>query len=693
VSIAWEDQSCHAVCAHYSQRCVEDCWPFTADGLEHALDSHHLKGTCFGLEPGDPQPWHPAKDPENTMCYWLGGNTASQAPRCRLTPETPPNMLANAKVWRRFCPCVNPGQTGVLNCGLGGQPTDPAPNELGWVEPTTKLVTTTAELPPLFSATQGAEGTETPPAPPPAVFVPEAPKCQELCVSGFTDLDTQLNGRYVRLSGDDGGLKYWSRLGMLDSGFGCRLHRGPVDGIWRYLEAQSDLVNISVGEGTLRSPVGTEIPEDDYVLTPTGGSQVSYQCCPVRQGSDLQTGDFGTAALEVKSNDSFLTIVIAVSAALLCILPAMAIFFFRRKCFGQAGYQDFNDAATDKLKEASLADPEASRGHDQANPGFENAGRAGQWRGREVTSVKLDNRDTDDRSASAIADVLGRSAKIGNTDGIYEGPTRNWWKNNPADPSNPGGLGGTGFQIGQEVRLRGLQSQPTWNGSDGVVEGYDPMKNVLSVKVQDGRTKLVSPENCISMELEYGSPQKNTPADIRNQLNAAQMGFVEDDRDFKVPRNSSFGGSQRAPNRSSSNISTSNINYYDASSNNSPPKLSATSSLSFNQTATNSQFAGLHQADRQMSQTRVSYNGTGESFGGPPSATRGRMPPPPQVSATPVKAKVQAVEVKGVVKGPAASSGHTGWSSPVRHEPGRGPKSFSGPPKLPSPPRPSSSQR
>jgi len=155
------------------------------------------------------------------------------------------------------------------------------------------------------------------------VYVPAAPKCQELCVDGFGDNDAVLNGKYLRISRDDGSLFYWSKLGALENGKACRLHQSH-NGIWRYLQAESDLVNFSIGEGTQRSAAGTEVQEDDYVLTPTGGFQVSYQCCPVRTGSDVsgssrETGRDGTTN-EDGGDDSSLTIVIGVVAALLCIL-------------------------------------------------------------------------------------------------------------------------------------------------------------------------------------------------------------------------------------------------------------------------------------------------------------------------------------------------------------------------------------
>eukprot|EP00439_Symbiodinium_sp_Y106_P050672 s4871_g6.t1 len=189
ISIAWEDENCDAVCASNGLACTEACWPNTARGLENALRSSGLHSTCFGVEAGSPNPWHPAKDPENTMCYWFGGHTASDAPRCPLTPATPAAMLENSRVIRRLCPCISGNSTyGWLDCGLDGEPMDPAPTALGWIDD--RAATTTSQPTPIIIPPG-----EQQPAPAPPQVMPGVPACQELCAAGFAGEDEFLNGR------------------------------------------------------------------------------------------------------------------------------------------------------------------------------------------------------------------------------------------------------------------------------------------------------------------------------------------------------------------------------------------------------------------------------------------------------------------------------------------------------------------
>eukprot|EP00439_Symbiodinium_sp_Y106_P015591 s5911_g2.t1 len=79
------------------------------------------------------------------------------------------------------------------------------------------------------------------------------------------------------LNGESGRLAFWSKFGGLPDLSDGRLQRGG-DGVWRYYSVSSR-ANTSIGEGTLKT-AESDIPQDDYVLTPTGGYQVEYQCCP-----------------------------------------------------------------------------------------------------------------------------------------------------------------------------------------------------------------------------------------------------------------------------------------------------------------------------------------------------------------------------------------------------------------------------
>jgi len=528
ISIAWEDENCDAVCASNGLACTEACWPNTARGLENALRSSGLHSTCFGVEAGSPNPWHPAKDPENTMCYWFGGHTASDAPRCPLTPATPAAMLENSRVIRRLCPCISGNSTyGWLDCGLDGEPMDPAPTALGWIDD--RAATTTSQPTPIIIPPG-----EQQPAPAPPQVMPGVPACQELCVAGFAGEDEFLNGRYVRLNGESGRLAFWSKFGGLPDLSDGRLQRGG-DGVWRYYSVSSR-ANTSIGEGTLKT-AESDIPQDDYVLTPTGGYQVEYQCCPqTSQSPTILGGQEDTRSPAVQ--DTLMRPIMAAligGAALLCVLPAIVYFVYRwrPRVLRKRAYQEFQSEQS-KGSATVSRDPEkdltgkmsrlAEQAHAKQAMMPAAAGRGAKASvptsapsadGLLLPNTLLPNPKKG--SASAVADVLGKSSTM-SQEGIYEGPTRQCWKDSsgPGRPANAG-LGGSGFRRGAKVQLKGLQSS-TWNGSEGTVEGFDEQQGALEIRMPDGRIKLVRPENCIEPR-ESGM----SPAELRMQLNVAQM--------------------------------------------------------------------------------------------------------------------------------------------------------------------------
>ncbi|CAJ1353320.1 unnamed protein product, partial [Effrenium voratum] len=538
ISIAWEDEDCNSVCRYHNLACTEACWPLTAAGLESALSSN-LQGTCFGVAAGSAQPWHPAKDAENTMCYWFAGHTASQSPRCAHKSATPTQLLDDAKVMRRLCPCISGNISAVagIDCGLGGQPTDPAPANPGWVQ---EVPSTTAEpstgggqVPSLPGNTPSPAPVPVPPAPAlPQVLQPAMVACQELCVSGFGAEDDKLNGQFARLSGNDGTLAFWLKLGGLPNGADCRLLRG-ADGVWRYYEVSSQ-ANTSIGEGTLRTPAGEDIPQDDYVLTPTGGFQVEYRCCPQQLATTAAPRNSATPAEDDPMNTAITValvaggVVLVVSVVALCLIQRWKPNLLRSR-----KYQAFQDGA-------SKVQPQP-RFEVLEKPGAAAAEKAATWHQWNVTpkvqsqavsstpasaskvgGTWLPNKKNPDRSASAIADVLGKSSAMAAQDGIYEGPMRQWWGPGGAGGASSSGVGGTGFQLGDSVRLQGLTAS-AWNGLRGTVEGFDPQKGALEVNV-DGRIKLVKPENCTAANgFRSAGEAELTPSQLRTQLNAVQV--------------------------------------------------------------------------------------------------------------------------------------------------------------------------
>ncbi|CAE7525471.1 Pol [Symbiodinium sp. CCMP2592] len=432
ISIAWEDENCDAVCASNGLACTEACWPNTARGLENALRSSGLHSTCFGVEAGSPNPWHPAKDPENTMCYWFGGHTASEAPRCPLTPATPAAMLENSRVIRRLCPCISGNSTyGWLDCGLDGEPMDPAPTALGWIDD--RAATTTSQPTPIIIPPG-----EQQPAPAPPQVMPGVPACQELCVAGFAGEDEFLNGRYVRLNGESGRLAFWSKFGGLPDLSDGRLQRGG-DGVWRYYSVSSR-ANTSIGEGTLKT-AESDIPQDDYVLTPTGGYQVEYQCCPQTSQSPTILGgqeDTRTPAVQDTLMRPIMAALIG-GAALLCVLPAIVflVYRWRPRVLRKRAYQEFQSEQS-KGSATVSRDPEKdltgkmSRLAEQAHAKQAMMPAAAGLRakasvptsapsadGMLLPNTLLPNPKKGTASASAVADVLGKSSTM-SQEGIYE---------------------------------------------------------------------------------------------------------------------------------------------------------------------------------------------------------------------------------------------------------------------------------
>lgn len=508
ISIAWEDEDCNSVCSSHGLACTEACWPFTAKGLRNALSST-LPETCFGIEAGSPNPWHPAKDPDNTMCYWFAGHSASQSPRCPQRPATPVQLLQESKVIRRLCPCVsmNVSSSAGFRCGLGDQPADP-------VVPVGQVPTSTTSSP------EAGSGVVDPPPEAPEVLQPPMAVCQELCVSGFGAEDEKLNGKYIRLSGPDGALQFWLKLGGLPNGADCRLSRG-ADGTWRYYEVTSQ-GNTSIGEATLKNGLG-DIPEDDYVLTPTGGFQVEYQCCPQELATTLASVDIPEELPQDAAINIAMIATVAGAGVVLCV-SIVGICLIQRWKPGilRSKYQAFDEGklSTSKASEdiEKPGQPVAGRIPDKAatwntwSPSHRPGGQAALAKNQ--ASGTKQHQVSEDRGATAVADVLGKSSAMASNDGIYEGPTRQWW-------GGSSGLGGTGFQKGAQVRLQGLTAS-AWNGMRGTVEGFDKSKGVLEVEV-NGVLKLVKPENCIGDVGTAHSQGPVTPAQMRMQLNAAQL--------------------------------------------------------------------------------------------------------------------------------------------------------------------------
>merc|ERR1712232_960288 len=65
------------------------------------------------------------------------------------------------------------------------------------------------------------------------------------------------------------------------------------------------------------------------------------------------------------------------------------------------------------------------------------------------------------------------------------------------------------FEFADKVCLRGLKSEDTWNGAEGIVEAFDPESSRYRVRLGDGRVKEVYGDN---LERRDGRPQRPTTA-------------------------------------------------------------------------------------------------------------------------------------------------------------------------------------
>lgn len=84
--------------------------------------------------------------------------------------------------------------------------------------------------------------------------------------------------------------------------------------------------------------------------------------------------------------------------------------------------------------------------------------------------------DRKGRAAMEVAAALGKS---------FETAVTPWC---PEDSAH--------FTEGLEVRIVGLDTEPTWDGAEGEIESYDAGSGMVRIAFEDGRTKSVHRNNC-----------------------------------------------------------------------------------------------------------------------------------------------------------------------------------------------------
>lgn len=419
-----------------------------------------------------------------------------------------------------------------LDCGVGGNPVASSQTQSANF-PTS---TTTYKPPPDLAAAYPAMTTGT-------------DACQEICVDGFAQEDAYLNSHYVRIALPSGGFSHWS-------GGGYWIKRG-LDGRWRFLEVPADM---EVATGTLHSQetIVSGVPDSDYFITATGGNQIQFECCDRATQAEVlasqlqKVSNSNSGKVEQGSSSVVVVIIVASVCSAVLLLGAGVLWKYPSILGGLAGFRPRNRPRVYKTMEPDFPDKsgglenrtvpsggttnarfensnyaEQPRYQEQtkaAQPKYglseaKNSGRLGTWRGR-TQFVCVDKSDVagqhrreagastysttireDEGAAAAVATMLGRASPNQARGGVYEGPVGPGWGVEKAGATT------RDFQVGSEVRLRGLVSQPTWNGTEGLIEGIDATKGHLQVRLPDGRVKAVRPENCEHV----GGPQAAGP--------------------------------------------------------------------------------------------------------------------------------------------------------------------------------------
>jgi len=494
MSNAWQDASCDDVCSLQDLRCTEYCWPSSALGLEKVLyRSESLDRVCFAVEAGTPHAYHPAKDPENTLCYWNAGSISQL--RCPILPTTSPALVADSRLIRRICPCFNSteaaGKGFDFNCNLGGSPAAPAPATPpeGQESPTTNATSPTSWTPP------------------PAV-------CEALCVDGFSGSDEDLNGRYLRNEGAGGSLSHWSKAHAPSSsstgsgGGSLSLTRGS-DGRWRFYEVADVGRSIAVAQATLIDQKGFDIPPADTFTTPSHDRSISFRCCN-GEGSTMSNSVSNRA-----SGGTSVGVILGIFAVVVAVgCACTGAYCWRRALWGSFGVLLEHAGLVKEALRRAGAGAAASAGGDleaaasaEPVPTRPEAKEVGQpaWR-RALRFIQPAGRD--DGSKEPLAN--------------YEGPIGPGWTwSSPQPQANaeaqasdalPASVRPQGAQVplvppigssakpqlevGTEVRLQGLVTEPTWNGADGIVDDFDERTKIVQVRLDDGRLKAVLSRNC-----------------------------------------------------------------------------------------------------------------------------------------------------------------------------------------------------
>jgi len=543
ISNAWSDESCDSVCWSSGLDCTETCWPADSEGLEEINRAPGLRDICFAVAKGDPSPWHPAKDPQNTLCYWNAGPPARN--RCPTVPQTPAAELEANRLIRRLCPCYNATDAymSTLDCGLGSG---------------------AVAVRPAATSTSGGTASSDVPAPsPPTTTISAAARwdCDGMCVDGFDGSDSGLNGGYARIE-VAGQFSRWSRQGTRDggSGYGSTLQIINRDARWRFMEVEASGAEQLVAQAAKYAASYAERPANDRYTASGGDHEVRFYCCRLgpENYSAADTGD---------DDGSVAGIVLAILGVIAFIAIMGALAYLRCWKYSVSSFSNVKpsksetedtgmsrampmESAFPSYRREDLESGPATIGRDPS-PGTREALRSqtleqpspqqssGSWSRGPLSRNKFGSpiRDptttpppfsntwsgagsatptsraaSEDRSAAAIAAALNG--------GDYEGPMSAPWPDARAGrqpaPIVEERPTMRNIEIGTEVSLRGM-SDATWNGAECTIEDFDDITGLVHVRLPDGRMKAVRAENCVGP----GAPLRPEPPAMPKHLERA----------------------------------------------------------------------------------------------------------------------------------------------------------------------------
>lgn len=518
IDSALEDASCDHVCGTFGMLCTELCWPSGRDGLEAIQRAPGVLGTCVNRaaeSQGSPAAWHPSKDPETHLCYWDVGTF--QGLRCPVTPVTPASQVAADMRVRRLCPCTRGNVVG--DCGLDAAAVDSwnftdasfstvaaSSTQMSFVPMSSSSFSSqpvAGDYDDIAARNQSSSGLVSSANEISSAHRPSdelySGDCLELCVGGFSDEESDLNGRYSRSRHDE--RLHWTKQ-QDPSHASVRLLTlsKDVGSGWSFFNAGSTVLAAS----SQTSSATAQVPQEGVFSTPAGQHHLATFTCCAQLDAFLATRMHGNA--DSGGLSAVVIAIILVGFALVGMFSTLAWARLGPKIRISPGQQACvktmphpNQMMNPKKKEDPCGGPITV----PDIPGTKHVGFAlpSPIVLRNSTLQPID--DPRQLLRNELRDVQPR------TSGLYERPVtkqrettdeQGLWQNNSMPE--------VAWEEGAEVRLHSLDAtMATWNGAEGVINGFIASSGQYQVRLVDGRVKAVRPEN---LDL-CSSPMRRSP--------------------------------------------------------------------------------------------------------------------------------------------------------------------------------------